>query len=74
VEAELADAINKRQATLDRIKDTMGEEYMAKNPRFKAQEAELETARNKLKELRHGKAIEDKPANAPAIPSGWKVY
>lgn len=72
LEAELMDAINKRQATLDRVKDTMGESYMANNPRFKKQEEELAVAKQKLLELRNGPAIKDAPAAKPAsIPSSW---
>jgi len=77
LEAELADAINKRQATLDRVKDTMGEDYITQNPRLQKQAEKLELAKKKLLELRNGPAIKDgaaPAAAAPAIPSGWKVY
>jgi hypothetical protein len=72
LEAELSDAINKRQATLDRVKDTMGEHYMTQ-PRFQKQEAELQAAKAKLIELRHGPAIKDGPKSGTpaAIPSSW---
>lgn len=76
LEAELMDAINKRQATLDRVRDTMGDSFIAQNPRFQKQEKELQAAKDKLVELRNGPAIKDdkaaKPAAAPAIPSSWE--
>jgi hypothetical protein len=72
LEAELMDAINKRQATLDRVKDTMGEAFVAQNPRFAKQEEALAKAKQKLEELRRGPAINDAPAATPgAAPSSW---
>jgi hypothetical protein len=72
LEAELMDAINKRQATLDRVKDTMGEAFVAQNPRFKKQEEALALAKSKLETLRNGPAIKDAPKQAPTIPSSWE--
>jgi hypothetical protein len=74
LEAELMDAINKRQATLDRVKDTMGEAFVAQNPRFAKQEEALAKAKQKLEELRRGPAINDeaKPEAAPQLGQGWK--
>lgn len=70
LEAELMDAINKRQATLDRVKDTMGETYVAQNPRFAKQEEALTKAKQKLQELRAGPAIKDATAATPgAVPA-----
>jgi hypothetical protein len=72
LEAELMDAINKRQATLDRVKDTMGETYVAQNPRFAKQEEALAKAKQKLEELRRGPAIKDAATATPgAAPSSW---
>jgi hypothetical protein len=73
LEAELMDAINKRQATLDRVKDTMGEAFVTQNPRFAKQEEALAKAKQKLEELRRGPAIKDAPAAKPgAAPSSWE--
>jgi hypothetical protein len=76
LEAELSDAINKRQATLDRVKDTMGEDYISQNPRLQKQAEKLELAKKKLLELRNGPAIKDTTqkntaAPAAAMPDGW---